>query len=91
MERYLGGETIPAGELVVAMAKAMAMGKVVPILFTDARTEVGVKALASAIATYFPSPLVGKQRVGVRGEGEEPSRSHWSPRPTGRCGPRCSR
>ncbi|MDD4889964.1 MAG: elongation factor G [Phycisphaerae bacterium] len=71
MERYLGGETIPPAELIRTLTKAMALGLVVPVLFTDARDKVGLKALVDAIAAYFPSPVTGKGRVSILGSGEE--------------------
>ncbi|NQU76699.1 MAG: elongation factor G [Planctomycetes bacterium] len=56
MEAYLGGEAISSESLGNAFGKAMLEGTVIPVLFTDARTEVGVKELLDAVANYFPSP-----------------------------------
>jgi len=56
MEAYLGGEEVPPEKLSAAFAQAMMEGTVVPVLFTSARQEVGIRELMDAIAKYFPSP-----------------------------------
>jgi elongation factor G len=56
MEAYLGGEEVPAAKLSTAVAKAMVAGTLVPVLFTAAKSEVGVAAFMDAVAAYFPSP-----------------------------------
>lgn len=56
MESYLGGEEVSAEALTGAFAKAMAKQTVMPVFFTAARSEVGVKEFMSAVAKYFPSP-----------------------------------
>ncbi len=83
MERYLGGETIPGDEITGSLTKAMAAGTVVPVLFTDARTTVGVKTLVDAIVAYFPSPVSGKPRAGVGAQGEPAEPTPLPPRPDG--------
>ncbi len=57
MERYLGGEEIPADQIAAGLIKALAAGTLVPIVFTDARHEVGVKELLDLITKYTPSPI----------------------------------
>src|SRR5580700_8903826 len=59
MEKYLGGEEPDYGALHAPFEKAMDEGHVIPILFTDARTGVGVPELLDAIARHFPSPEEG--------------------------------
>ncbi|MGC9453678.1 MAG: elongation factor G [Phycisphaerae bacterium] len=56
MEAYLGGEDVPAEKLSAAFASAMVAGTVIPVLFTAAESEVGVKDFLDAVARYFPSP-----------------------------------
>ncbi len=56
MEAYLGGEDVPAEKLSSAFASAMVAGTVIPILFTAAESEVGVKEFMDAVVNYFPSP-----------------------------------
>jgi elongation factor G len=57
MESYLGGETIPQEKVASVFVKALLAGTVVPILFTNARKEIGIDELLSVIAKYTPSPL----------------------------------
>lgn len=57
MERYLGGEEIPAEQIASGFVKALAAGTLVPIIFTDAKHEVGVKELLDVITKYTPSPV----------------------------------
>ena len=71
MEAYLGGEQIPADKLVTAFAAAMAAGAVTPIMFTAAKSQVGVAELMDAAAKYFPSPLEMKQRPVKNGDGPD--------------------
>ncbi len=68
MESYLGGEKVPAEKLSSAFASAMVAGTVIPILFTSARGEVGVKEFADAVAKYFPSAAQVKPRAVREGE-----------------------
>jgi elongation factor G len=56
MEAYLGGQKVSPQQLGAGLSKAMIAGTVVPILFTEAREQLGVKELMGAIADYFPSP-----------------------------------
>jgi len=60
MEQYLGGEEIGADKIASVFVKALNSGTVVPILFTDARNEVGVRELVDVIVKYSPSPLQAK-------------------------------
>jgi elongation factor G len=69
MEKYLGGEASDE-EIMAAAAKACAAGEIVPILFTNARGEVGIDALLAAIVKFAPSPRTGKRRVLVSDDGE---------------------
>jgi elongation factor G len=57
MERYLGGEEIPPAQIDAGFVKAFIRGTLIPILFTDAKHEVGVKELLDLITKYTPSPL----------------------------------
>ncbi len=69
MEKYLGGDEPDFAALHPAFEKAMDEAHVVPILFTDARSGMGVKALLDAIAMHFPSPLEGNPRPFLTGSG----------------------
>ncbi len=72
LEEYLEAGGIDASRLTGLMGKAIAAGNVVPILFTNARAEMGVRELLDFIADFCPSPLEGKQRVMVEGDKEIP-------------------
>jgi elongation factor G len=63
MEAYLAGEEVPMDKLGGAFAKAMAKQTIMPIFFTAAKNELGVKEFVSAVAKYFPSPLDVAGRV----------------------------
>ncbi|NLK41929.1 MAG: elongation factor G [Planctomycetes bacterium] len=56
MESYLGGEEISPEKLSGVIVKAMQAGTLIPVLFTDARHEVGITELLDMIADYAPSP-----------------------------------
>ncbi|MBN1505576.1 MAG: elongation factor G, partial [Sedimentisphaerales bacterium] len=68
MERYLGGEEIPAAQIASGFVKALTAGTLVPIVFTDAKHEVGVKELLDLITQYTPSPLEAEPAKLVNGE-----------------------
>jgi len=70
MEKYLGGEEPDYEALHAPFEKAMDEAHLVPILFTDAKTGMGVPELLDAIARHFPSPLEGNPRPFMYGEGE---------------------
>ena len=57
MESYLGGEEIGAEKIAGVFVKALKTGTIVPILFTNARKEVGVTELLDLIVRYTPSPV----------------------------------
>ncbi|MGD2109591.1 MAG: elongation factor G [Phycisphaerae bacterium] len=69
MEKYLGGE-FSDEEAQAAAAKAVAQGELVPILFTDARGDVGVAEFLDALESVCPSPAAGKIRTLVDDETE---------------------
>ncbi|MFW6042027.1 MAG: elongation factor G [Guyparkeria sp.] len=58
MEAYLGGEDVPAEKLASAVSAAMREGTLIPMFFTAAREEVGVKEFMDALAKYLPGPGV---------------------------------
>ena len=60
MESYLGGEEISAGKIASVFVDALKAGTLIPIVFTDARREVGVRELLDIIVKYTPSPLQAK-------------------------------
>jgi len=56
MESYLGGEEISAEKIASVFVKALKTGTIIPIVFTNARREIGVNELADIIVKYTPSP-----------------------------------
>lgn len=56
MERYLGGETISPEQVAGAFTKAMLSGKIVPIVFANAKKEIGTTELLDLIVKFTPSP-----------------------------------
>ncbi len=70
MEKYLGGEEPNFDALHDPFERAMDEAHLVPILFTDAKTNVGVKELLEFIVRWFPSPLEGNPRPLLSGEGD---------------------
>jgi elongation factor G len=73
MEKYLGGEEPNYEALHDPFERAMDEAHVIPILFTDAKSGMGVPELLDFIARWFPSPLEGNLRpfLSYRG-GERP-------------------
>jgi len=68
MESYLGGEEIAPGKIASVFVEALKAGTLIPIVFTNARTEVGVRELLDIIAKDTPSPLQAKPAVLKAGE-----------------------
>jgi len=56
MESYLGGEQISAEKIASVFVEALKSGTIIPIVFTNARKEVGVNELLNIIVKYTPSP-----------------------------------
>lgn len=71
MEKYLGGDEPDLGALHEPFEKAMDQGHLVPILFTDAKNNVGITEVLDAIARHFPSPVEGNPRPFISGEGAD--------------------
>ncbi len=84
MEEYLEKGEIDTSKLSGVISKAISEGSFVPILFTDAKKEIGVKELLDMVADYTPSPVEGKQRELVKGEGEEEQRTPAESDPNGK-------
>ena len=72
MNKYLEGQDVGAEELKECMAKAVAVGHLVPVLCTSPRNEIGVEELLNTIADFAPSPQCGVTRhATVLGKDEE--------------------
>lgn len=72
MTKYFDEGSLPSEDVKANIAKAVAAGTIVPVLFTNATGNVGIKELLTFISECSPSPLEGKQRTLVGGEEEKP-------------------
>lgn len=70
MEKYLGGEEVTPEQIAGVFVKAMDTGTVIPILFTDSRSEVGIKELLELIVKETPSPAQEMPPILKDGESE---------------------
>ncbi|NOR67813.1 MAG: elongation factor G, partial [Woeseiaceae bacterium] len=60
MESYLGGEEITPEKIASVFVEALKAGTLIPIVFTNARSEAGVQELLNIIAKDTPSPEQAK-------------------------------
>ncbi len=65
MQRYLEGDTPKPEEVIQALPKALAAGRIVPIVCASAKADVGVVELMDFIAKDLPSPLDVPPRKGI--------------------------
>lgn len=72
MSKYLEEGTLSVEEVRANFVRALAAGTIVPILFTNALKDVGIRELLTFLADCCPSPLEGKQRVIMNGDKETP-------------------
>jgi elongation factor G len=70
MEAYLGGEQISQEKIASVFVKALIEGTIVPILFTNARKEIGITELLNIITDYVPSPAQCKPAKLIAGENQ---------------------
>ncbi len=70
MEAYLGGNEPSVEQIDSVFVKAMLQGTVVPILFTDAKKQIGIGAVLDMISECCPSPLDVAPAVIKNGETE---------------------
>ena len=68
MERYLGGEAIKPDEIAAVFVKALRSGTLTPIIFTEARQEIGIKELLDLVAKDTPSPAEAEPAKLVAGD-----------------------
>jgi elongation factor G len=65
IEEYLEGKVVTAEELAGVLPKAFAQGRLVPILCTSAKKDVGVAEFMDFIAKYTPSPMDEPPKKGI--------------------------
>ena len=68
MESYLGGEEISSDKISAVFVKALVAGTVIPIVFTNAKTEVGITELLDLLIQYAPSPEEAPPAVLIEGD-----------------------
>ncbi len=71
MEQYLEQGEVSADQLHEPFGKALGEGHLIPICFTSAREDVGVKELMALITTLCPSPQTGPPAVFTYTDGTE--------------------
>jgi elongation factor G len=69
MESYLGGEEISVEKIASVFVEALKSGTLIPIVFTDARKEIGITELLDIIVKYTPSPVQAKTVQLKEGDG----------------------
>ncbi len=84
MESYMETGDIPAEQLGPAFVRAVSTGHVVPIFFTDARKELGVRELLDHVVLCAPSPASAARREIVHGDGASAARVPVAPDPAGK-------
>jgi elongation factor G len=72
MNKYFEQGKLSLDDIRQNFVKAIITGKIVPLLFTNARAAVGIKELLGFLATCCPSPVVGKQRLLRIGDEDKP-------------------
>lgn len=72
MARYLETGEANMEEVHKNIGRAVAAGSLVPVLFTNAKGEIGIKELLQVLVECCPSPLTGKPRVLQIGETTKP-------------------
>ncbi|MBK8914575.1 MAG: elongation factor G [Phycisphaerales bacterium] len=80
MEEYMSTGSIPSEKLEPAIGAAVGSGHLVPVLFVNSKGGVGVDEFLEALTLFAPSPVYGKRREIVRGEGENAVRTPIEPK-----------
>lgn len=72
MARYLEGQPITEEELAVASRTAVAVGRVIPVIFTSADKDQGVDQVLDLITELGPSPAEAKRVVAPKNDPDHP-------------------
>ena len=79
MNSYMETGEVSLEQLNVALARACARGAFIPVLFTSATKDIGITELLDALEKFAPSPVIGKQRELVDGDGDSAKRAALQP------------
>jgi elongation factor G len=75
MDRYLGGETIAPADLIPDLEKAVAAGRLFPVLSGAATKGIGVNELLEVLTQAFPSPAARPYQANVPGSDQTVTRT----------------
>jgi elongation factor G len=70
VDRYLNDGDVPASELHEPLEQALREGHLIPVLFTAAKSGVGIPELLSVIDKLLPNPLEANPPAFERSEGD---------------------
>lgn len=70
MERFFEEGTLSKDEMIAGLKRAVAAGRIVPLLCVSALQNVGVPPILDAITSYVPSPADRPFQAQSRGSGE---------------------
>lgn len=79
MEEYMERGTVEQEKLRRTIGRAVASGHVIPVFFVDSRSGVGIENMLEELCSFAPSPVEGKRRRLVAGEGESRSETPLEP------------
>jgi elongation factor G len=78
LEKFLGGEELNQEDLTKALSKAVAAGKLTPIMAGSGLQNIGVLPLMDAIVNYLPPPK--NHQVDVIGDDNKPAKIAADPK-----------
>jgi elongation factor G len=78
LEKFLGGEELSQEDLTKALSKAVAAGKLTPIMAGSGLQNIGVLPLMDAIVNYLPPPK--NHQVDVIGDDNKPAKIAADPK-----------
>jgi elongation factor G len=78
LEKFLGGEELNPEELTKTLTKAVAAGKLIPIMAGAGLQNIGVLPLMDAIVNYLPPPK--DHQVEIVGEDNKPAKMAADPK-----------
>ena len=83
MTEYVETGTVTPDKLGPAIAHAVAIEHVIPVLFVNKKADIGIEELLDACVMFAPSPVAGKQRKLIVGEGADAKEQPVHPKAEG--------